>query len=278
MRGEMRSSLGVLIVAAGLSACSIGGGGAPAASAPTPTAAIGAVAPAPTGDAGGPAAVPTLPAAPTAVLGATATAPALATVAEAATITSTVGPTAAATVQPTEAATARPAGEATEAPATLPAGYRRFASRISPYSIGYPSFFRVRGDASELRRSGVRGDLFVSRRPGRDAISANVIAEQLPRGSNIDSSRYADLSIGVIERSTDAEVRRAGETTVAGERAYLIEWTDRSRPRRTTEITQALFVAGGRGWVVSFGAPPGRRAANRPIIDSMLRTFQLRGR
>ncbi len=270
MLKKLRSLPVLLLLTLTLSACGLGSGGnsraavSPTAVAPQPTT-VGLAqgtpqAPLPVGETASPAATAS-PAEPTETI-----------------VESTIQPspalTAQATTEPPGEATAEPTVEPTQAPVALPSGYRRFTSKVNPYTIGYPRAWTVRGDA--LASSGLKGDLFIRQQRGQVAASVNVIAEEIPAGTTLSSRQYLDISLQQIRRQLDVRPQRTGQTTVAGERAYLIRYQDKSRPQQTVEITQALWVAGGRGWVVTLGNVPGERRAGLPVFNEMLKTFQLR--
>lgn len=187
-------------------------------------------------------------------------------------------PTSAVVVAPAETAaavapeTTAPAGP-TGAVARLPDGFRRFSSRINPYSIGYPPGWRAEGDA--FRFGDIRGDRF-SVRDRRGVVSVNVLSEPL-RGRTLTTEQYTALNIEEI-RETDGDPQRAGSIAVDGEETRLVTWRDGSRPLREYEITQAVWTAGGRGWVVTLAGPPGSRAANLPLFRAMLATMDVGNR
>ncbi len=176
-----------------------------------------------------------------------------------------------ATVVPTVAPTETPP-EPTVVAAPLPAGYRRFSSKINPYSIGYPRGWRAQGNA--FRFGNIRGDLFVMG-TGGDVVSVNVLTESL-RGQPISTAEYVRLNLEQISRAPGPKPQRAGTVRVAGRQAVLITRTDRSRPSQVLEITQAIWTQNDRGWVVTLANPPGQRARNLPIFRAILSTFQVR--
>ncbi|MDP9379581.1 MAG: hypothetical protein M3Q29_05415 [Chloroflexota bacterium] len=147
-----------------------------------------------------------------------------------------------------------------------------FTSETHPYSIGYPGGWTASGGG--LRVGDVRGDVF-STRTQTGEVSVNVLSEQLP-DAELDTERYAQLTSEQIQRSGVKSPARAGETTVAGNTAVLLNWEDVSRPGQVYEITQAVWVANGRGWVVTLAAPRGERARYLPVLRSMLGSMQLR--
>lgn len=176
------------------------------------------------------------------------------------------------TTVPTSVPTVAPTAIPTPTVPPLPEGYRRFTSRINPYSIGYPQGWRAEGDA--FRFGDVRGDLF-SRQTADGPVSVNVLSESL-QGSELDTEEYARLNVRQIRETGVESPERAGEIAVGGSRAVLIQWQDRSRPQRVYEITQAVWAEGDRGWVVTLATPQGERERYLPVLREMLGTFTLR--
>ena len=148
---------------------------------------------------------------------------------------------------------------------------RRFDSQLHPYGILYPRQWSARGDA--FRSGDVRGDLFSA--PAREDVSLNILSEPL-RGEALDTEGYARLTARAIQEATGKEPRRGRGATVAGTDAAVLEWEDRSRPLQVREVTQAVWVAGDRGWVATLSTPQGRRARYVPVFLRMLETMQLR--
>lgn len=186
--------------------------------------------------------------------------------------TSSPESTALPTSEPTSVPTVAPTAIPTPTVPPLPEGYRRFTSRINPYSIGYPRGWRAEGNA--FRFGDVRGDLF-SRQTEDGPVSVNVLSESL-QGSELDTEEYARLNIRQIRESGGESPERAGVIAVGGSRAVLIQWQDRSRPQQAYEITQAVWTEGDRGWVVTLATPQGEGARYLPVLREMLGTFTLR--
>lgn len=184
-----------------------------------------------------------------------------------------VAPTAelVATVEPTVAPT-ETVSEPTVVAAPLPAGYRRFSSKVNPYSIGYPRGWRARGNA--FRFGSIRGDLFLQPTAG-NTVSVNVLAEPL-RGQQISTAEYVSLNLEQISRANGPKPNRAGTVRAAGRDAVLITRLDRSRPRQVLEITQAIWIQGDRGWVVTLANPQGQRSRYLPVLRTILSTMQVR--
>lgn len=172
-----------------------------------------------------------------------------------------------ATVMPTETVP-----EPTVVSAPLPAGYRRFSSKVNPYSIGYPHAWRARGNA--FRFGSIQGDLFLLPTEG-NTVSVNVLAEPL-RGQQISTEEYVRLNLEQISRANGPKPRRASTVRAAGRDAVLITRLDRSRPRLVLEITQAIWIQGDRGWVVTLANPPGQRSRYLPVLRTILSTMQVR--
>lgn len=162
--------------------------------------------------------------------------------------------------------------EPTVVAAPLPAGYRRFSSKVNPYSIGYPRAWRARGNAFQF--GSIRGDLFLQPTAGT-TVSVNVLAEPL-RGQQISTAEYVRLNLEQISRANGPKPKRAGTVRAAGSDAVLITRLDRSRPRLVLEITQAIWIQGGRGWVVTLANPQGQRTRYLPVLRTILRSMQVR--
>ncbi len=259
MRSEGRQVLLLLCAGMALASCSLGG------SDPTPVAQP-TVVPASTLPAGGTVGVvQTTPPTPDAAPAGETPAPSEATPLV---VPPTAEPveTVEATIVPTETV-----AEPTVIAAPLPAGYRRFSSKINPYSIGYPRGWRAQGNA--FRFGNIRGDLFVRGTP-RNVVSVNVLAEPL-RGQQISTEAYVRLNLEQIGRASGSKPQRAGTVRITGRPAVLITWVDRSRPSQTLEITQAIWTQGDRGWVVTLANPPGQRARNLPLFRVILSTMQV---
>jgi hypothetical protein len=119
----------------------------------------------------------------------------------------------------------------------------------------------------------VRGDVFSAlARRGSGEVSVNVLSEPLT-AADTDTEAYVRLTVEQLRKSGVTSPARAGEARVAGNRAVLLTWTDISRPLRTYEITQAVWSADGRGWVVTLANPRGERARYLPVLRGMLGTF-----
>lgn len=187
--------------------------------------------------------------------------------------TATARRTAVPTVLPTAVATAPPTEVPTSAP-VLPEGYRRFTSRINPYSIGYPRGWTAQADAFGF--GDVRGDLFL-RETDRGPVSVNVLSEPL-RGADLSTEEYVRLNIRQIEESGAVVPQPTGKVEAAGTVAELIQWNDQSRPQQVYQITQAVWTQGDRGWVVTLATPQGERARYLPVLRKMLSTFEHRAR
>lgn len=185
----------------------------------------------------------------------------------------TTGPDAGATPQPIPA----PAGTAAPSPgAAVAAGTPRaaewFDSALYPYRVRPPQGWVAR--AGGFRSGDVRGDL-LEPRSARDAVSITVLSEALG-GRSLDPAGYARLTEEGIERDGGPVVARGEEIAVAGGTAPLLLWDDLSRPLRSYEIAQAVWVSGDRGWVVTLAAPRGERALYLPALRALLRTFETR--
>lgn len=154
-----------------------------------------------------------------------------------------------------------------------PDSYRRFASKINPYAIRYPAGWTARGD--DFRFGDVRGDVFVKDGTGSQ-VHVNVLSEQLPTDDAPDARRYLKLTTDQIERNGGVDLHRSGEVGVAGGRGFLIAWSDRSRPKQVAQITQAVWVVNGRGWVATLTTPSGQRSRYLPLFRSMLATLRVR--
>lgn len=156
-------------------------------------------------------------------------------------------------------------------PGPTSAALERFTAETQPYSIAYPTDWTVRPGGVES--GDVRGDLFEA--PVNE-VSANVLSEEPAAGGPTTTEAYLAATIRAIEVGGSGPVVRLGTTPIAGGEAALIGWGDRSRPARTTEVTQAVWVSGGRGWVATLATPLGGRSEFLPTFQRMLVSFQPR--
>jgi hypothetical protein len=171
-------------------------------------------------------------------------------------------------VKPT--GTARPT-----ATGPLPAGYTRFTSKANPYSIGYPKGWRAQGNA--VRFGDIRADVFtppVAR--GGGGASINVLSERLPAGLNLDTERYVELTLENLRRG-GAKPKQVGRLPAGDEEAILVQGAS-ATGAANVELRQAVWVAGGRGWVATLATPKNQLGKYLPEFRRMVSTFETRER
>ncbi len=133
---------------------------------------------------------------------------------------------------------------------------------------------RLARTGNAFRFGSIRGDLFLQPIAG-NTVSVNVLAEPL-RGQQINTAEYVSLNLEQISRANGPKPKRAGTVRAAGRDAVLITRLDRSRPRQVLEITQAIWIQGDRGWVVTLANPQGQRSRYLPVLRTVLSTMQVR--
>lgn len=190
--------------------------------------------------------------------------------------TAPAGPlTATASVPATPVPTGGSTGVPTAAASATSLPLLTFTSEEYPYSIGYPRGWKAQGPGS-TGGGDVRGDFFFPTAQRETDVSVNILSEEVSADAVPGTEQYVELTSAQIERITRTPPRRGGTMGVGGEEAVLINWSDRSRELQTTEIAQAIWVANGRGWVVTLSAPEGQRDRYLPVLEAMLRSFRAR--
>ncbi len=202
--------------------------------------------------------------------------------------TTTVAPTAAATTVPTVAATAvptivqptasptktksakKPTKQPIQANVKVPKGWEKFTSKSLPYAIAYPKGWKP------TKKGGVsigtsKGDEFLYVKGGHLG-TFNVVSEQVP--SFVDTDTYLQLSVRQIKKVAQGGVKQLGKVKVDGTQGRLIRWHIKGSK---TQITQALWTKGNRGWVVTLGTKDQKDLSYfMPMFKKMLATVRTR--
>jgi hypothetical protein len=168
--------------------------------------------------------------------------------------------------------TSGPTAEATRgagATAPVPKGYKLYRSKTHPYTIAYPVGYAVQ---EGLRSGDTRLDQFV--KMAQPFVFVNVGVEDLPKGLSIDSETYIQAASRQLRKLGATQIRRAGETTIDGHKAYLVQSRLRVREQPVL-LTQAAFVVGDKAWILSYGTAANQHQKFMPVFRTMLRTFRL---
>ena len=167
-------------------------------------------------------------------------------------------------------------------PAPLPPGFRRYSSKVLPYSIGYPPGWEAQGSIfGPIKRP--NGIYYDADSYGKRKVGSIVVrGEMLPPGSLLDSAAYREVAMLELQRgASDASFRytaqRLGTIGVDGGTAYLLDVT-RGTGTEMVHYTQALWVGRGKGWQagVSTAGRATAHAALIPLLKAMLGTFRYR--
>lgn len=144
-----------------------------------------------------------------------------------------------------------------------------FVSQLYPYQLQLPAGWAavpggfVRGD--------LQGDLFTP--TGAGGVQVNVLSETLPADLAQNQAQYLQLTREALLKSGYSDVRDAGTTMAGGTSAALLTFTDYGRPQQVTQVTQAVWAAGGRGWVATLVQPEGV-PDHSPQLREMLASFR----
>lgn len=168
----------------------------------------------------------------------------------------------------------RQAGAA--AATTLPPGYRLYASKVLPYSIGYPSSWVAEGSiwGSHKSLTYYEEDVFEVRKGANFFVQG----ETLPAGSLLTSEAYGELRLLQLLRNFEQDssnsytARRLGTIAIDGATAYLFDINEFG-----IESTDAVWVARDRGWDAAFRTLPGAgHLLLVPTFLSVIQTFKQR--
>ena len=155
--------------------------------------------------------------------------------------------------------------------APVPRGYTRYRSATSPYSVGYPNGWRVRGGTDA---NGFPADIFVLRKGQLGGVEVTVTVGSSPNHAP-NSKAFLDQALRSTKKAGGTEVRRAGKAVVEGESAYLFSYTKQGKGSAAADrYTSAVWVAKGRAWSATLATDRSNHSRQTATLKKMLSSFR----
>lgn len=148
-----------------------------------------------------------------------------------------------------------------------------FQSRTSPYALcSLANWYK---EVRPVIAGSVEGDLFTGSGEQNKGNTIVVLSEELPN-SSINTHSYVTTTVAALRQDDGASPREASRSIRVGSNdAEIIIWVDYSRPLEPVYITQAIWTAGGRGWVVTLRSPHDNSLSSITQLRSFLGGFRV---
>ncbi len=156
----------------------------------------------------------------------------------------------------------------------LPPGTRLYLSNPLVYAFALPEGWEVKEGQSQ---GNIKGDLFIIKKTPTSGAFVTVLSDKV--ADNIDSKTFFDQKYKEATASQKITYEQQTPRNVSGVPAYVLAYnTETSQPfAYPTQSLQMLFVAGGRGWNITFTASPTYAAQYCPYFARMLDSWTLTG-
>lgn len=178
----------------------------------------------------------------------------------------------AAAAPPRASAAAAPTPEPGKERVPVPAGFRLFVSSLYPYALAYPDNWVSRENQAA---GNLKSDLFVGERSDKGTAFAFVLSEKLDNPA-IDTKVYLDSKIKEAKANTEnLQFDQQADRVIAGQTANVVAF-NYEKPYQVQQV-QVIFVAEGRGWVITYSASPNLGQQFCGGFSQILDTFTLTG-